>query len=68
MWEVYGVCPCGYKSILPFGSLFHLHLEICPYCGKDKEEFSIRKMRYVCDAKLFNPLTWFDGHWEVKND
>ena len=64
-WKYYGVCECGFKSEAHFKSLHHIHIDCCPNCGIDKNEWSLRKMRYVSDAKLLNPLTWFDGHWET---
>lgn len=67
-WNVYGVCPCGYKRIAPFGSLFHIFCEVCPRCGRDKdEEWELRTMRFVSDARIWNPSTWGEGHWEDKD-
>lgn len=61
-WGVYGVCPCGFKKTAPFGRKFHIHLNCCPDCGKDKDEWTIKKMRQVF-RKGFLGLAILDG-WE----
>jgi hypothetical protein len=47
---------------------FSFTLGNLPILWQRQRKIQYKKMRYVCDAKLFNPLTWFDGHWETKND
>ena len=40
-----GVCPCGFQAYAPFGSLFHIHREVCPECGTSKREWMVFCMR-----------------------
>jgi hypothetical protein len=65
-WDIYGKCKCGEVFRLPFGDLFHLHLEICPRCGESKHTFVKTIGRYVSKAKLFSPSTWFQVVFEEK--
>lgn len=38
--DVYGVCECGFYREAPFGDLGHVHLAVCPSCGRDKDTWS----------------------------
>ncbi len=50
-WKVYGVCPCGVYREAPFGSLFHIHLDVCPRCGKGKRStWKLETRRFVAGA------------------
>lgn len=54
-WDTYAVCDCGWKQRVAFGSLFHLHHEVCPSCGQPKDCcMEVKTMRYVT------------GRWETK--
>lgn len=74
-WDKYAICTgCGEKYRAPFGSLFHIHFEVCPNCGTPKEirgqlfsGWPVRTMRYVSEARLFHPSTWSAGHWEERD-
>lgn len=58
-WKVYGVCPCGFKTEAPFSDLFHVHMDVCPECGEDKNNWSVVTGRMVKEkAYLFKPSTW----------
>lgn len=64
-FDVRAVCPsCLSRFRAPFGSLFHIHFEVCPNCGTPKSDFDLRTERWVSKAKWWNPLTWNDGRWE----
>lgn len=67
-WDYYGVCPCGYKRRAPFKSLFHIHLEVCPKCGKDKDEWSLKVMKWKSNATFWKPSTWGTGEWITRAD
>lgn len=46
-FEIYGVCPtCDSKHYAPFGSLFHIHHEVCPHCGTDKNRYKLQTLRW----------------------
>jgi ribosomal protein L37E len=54
-WDTYAVCRCGYRTRAPFGSLFHVHTEVCPECGEDKNNaMRVRTSRFI------------NGAWEDK--
>lgn len=61
-WNVYGVCPCGYRRLAPFKSLFHIHVVVCPECGRDKSEWRVRVSRWVDTGKWWRR----EGYWEDK--
>lgn len=66
-WKVYGVCECGFKTIAPFASLFHIHMDVCPDCGNAKDNWILATGRYVkLPSKLFKPSTWSKWKWEEK--
>ena len=37
-WEKFALCECGWYRYCSFGDLFHLHVEVCPRCGADKND------------------------------
>jgi len=39
-WHIRALCPCGWTAKAPFGSVFHIHREVCPQCGTRKEKRS----------------------------
>lgn len=53
-WEIRAICPCGWWTYAPFGSLFHVHLEVCPTCGRKKREWSVRTARIVTSGPWYN--------------
>jgi len=66
-WKNYFVCKCSYKEETHFTDHF-FKPNICPDCGSGKYAFTVQTMRWVSDAELMNPLTWFSGHWKTKED
>lgn len=66
MWDVYGVCPCGFHTHAPFAMKAHIHMEVCPDCGTPKSDWTVTTARWVSTAVWWNPLTWGSGHWEHK--
>ena len=66
IWEKYAVCKCGWRERVPFGDLFHLHVEVCPRCGIEKFEMEIETARWVHTVVWWNPKTWGTGNWETK--
>jgi hypothetical protein len=59
-WTKYGVCPCGYHREAPFGNLFHIHVEVCPKCGTDKDEWDVKTGKSVATGTWWKPWTWGD--------
>ena len=57
-WDSYGLCPCGYYQKASFGSLFHIHLEVCPVCGKNKEDEWNVVTAKVVETKLPKKKWW----------
>jgi len=71
-WRKRAVCKCGWHSSLPFGDVFHLHVECCPDCGVDKHRMVVRTMRLTTDYSgvvWWNPISWFGKcRWENLED
>ena len=64
-WHIRACCLCGWSKEVPFGDLFHLHVECCPRCGTEKSQLSIRKQRFISLSKWWNPITW--GDWDLQD-
>ena len=60
------VCHCKWWALCPFGELFHLHYEVCPVCGRDKETFTVATARVVSSSVWYKPWTWFTTTLEIK--
>lgn len=55
-FDKYGVCPgCGYFTNAPLGNLFHIHMEVCPRCGKSKGSWSVVTARPVRSGGFLRP-------------
>lgn len=63
-WDIYGLCECGFYQRAPFGELFHIHMTICPSCGRDKYSWSLVIGRPVRQGGFFRGKTVL----EVKED
>lgn len=56
-WDTYAVCPgCDFHHRAPFGDKFHIHFEVCPFCGTHKRNMRVRTRRF------------YRGEWEDFED
>lgn len=65
-WKTYAVCPsCNYKKVTSFRSLVHTHLDCCPKCAEDIDNFKLKIMRFNnTNLSFWKPWAWGDGRWE----
>lgn len=63
-WHDRALCPCGWSRRAPHGDLFHVHATCCPECGRRKETWSVRTMRWEADqVPWWKPWTWGRGRF-----
>jgi len=67
-WKVHALCECGWHTEIPLGEMFFIDQDVCPNCGEPKTSWERQAMRFIGTAKWWNPLTWMDGDWEIKNE
>lgn len=67
-WQAVSRCKCGRS--LPSSWFVHSVLveeNVCSGCGESmRDNYSHVVERWVSDAVLFKPWTWFRGHYERK--
>lgn len=63
-YETRAFCPCGWNAHAPFSSTFHIHVEVCPRCGGNKEKWVVKVVRWISHSRLFKPSTWGTGKWQ----
>lgn len=76
-WQKYALCPrCSALYRAPFGSIFHIHFDVCPKCGQPKTEWrdltngnpawEIFTLRFIGTSRIFRPSTWGSGYWQER--
>ena len=81
-WELRAVCPCGWHTESPTGTVFSARVNCCPSCGKIKkcptfgtalnicdtrgDVWSIKAMMWESHAIWWKPNTWGKGEWIKK--